>query len=134
MTIFAYACRVKWAPEWGETYYNRSTPGQAKQDHYLHVHEAWEDTKYTDIRVRKIGRPVTSEQFLNNAKYRGMPDLRCGHRVKVDKSTGTVVGHNSSANFEVLFEDGPYRGLTLSVHPSELAVLGKPAVTTGESK
>lgn len=79
----------------------------------------------TATACRKIGNPVSSEQFLRNAKYRGMPDLRCGHRVKVGPGIGTIVGHNSSANFNVLFDtDSPkYAGLKLNVHPSEIVLL-----------
>jgi predicted short-subunit dehydrogenase-like oxidoreductase (DUF2520 family) len=44
--------------------------------------------------------------------------------VKVGESIGTIVGHNSSANFDVLFDyGGKYGGLTLSVHPSEMTVI-----------
>jgi hypothetical protein len=118
--IYAFACRTTWAPEWGETIYNRATAGQAKADHFHEVRDAWCHTKFTDIRVRKVGAPHTSERFIDNAKYRGMPDVRCGQRVKVGDSFGTIVGHNSSANFDVLFDEGKYSGLTLNVHPSEV--------------
>lgn len=122
--VFAFACRVAWAPQWGETIYNRATAGQAKNDHYRHVHEAWENTKFTDIRVRKVGRPQSSERFIANATYRGMPEVRCGQRVKVGDALGTIVGHNSSANFDVLFDEGnKYSGLTLNVHPSEIQLV-----------
>lgn len=119
--VFAFACRVAWAPEWGETIYNRATAGQAKYDHFRHVHEAWENTKFTDIRARMVGRPQSSERFIDNARYRGMPDVRCGDRIRVGEACGTIVGHNASANFDVLFDEGgKYSGLTLSVHPSEI--------------
>lgn len=118
--VFSFACRTSWAPEWGETIYNRATSGQAKADHFRHVRDAWPDTKFTDIRVRKVGEPHSSERFIANAKYRGMPDVRCGQPVKVGDSHGTIVGHNSSANFDVLFHDGKYKGLTLNVHPMEV--------------
>jgi hypothetical protein len=114
--VFAFGCRVVWAPEWGETIYNTVSAGRAKREHWLNVSEPWPDTKFTDIRVRKIGAPHTSEGFKHNAEYRGMPDVRCGDRVKVGDRTGTIVGHNSSANFDVLFDDGP----TVNVHPSEV--------------
>lgn len=118
--LSSFACRVAWAPEWGETIYNRVTAGQAKHDHFRHVHDAWDNTKFTDIRVRKIGAPHTSQQFVRNAQYRGMPGVRCGDRVMVGDSAGTIAGHNSSANFNVLFHSGKYAGLTLNVHPSEI--------------
>jgi hypothetical protein len=39
-------------------------------------------------------------------------------RVEVDGHRGILVGNNSSANFDVLLEDGPHRGLTLNCHPN----------------
>lgn len=121
--IFAFACRTSWAPEWGETIYNRATAGQAKLEHFYQVRDAWPETKFTDMRARKVGGPHTSEQFLWNAKYRGMPDVRCGQRVRTNGSEGAIVGHNGSANFDVLFDNGKYAGLTLNVHPSEIELL-----------
>lgn len=121
--VFSFACRTSWAPEWGETIYNRASAGQAKVDHFRHVRDAWPDTKFTDIRARKIGAPHSSERFIANARYRGMPDVRCGQRVKVGDSLGVIVGHNSSANFDVLFDSGRYAGMTLNVHPSEVVLI-----------
>lgn len=120
--VFAFACRVSWAPEWGESIYNRQTAGQAKYEHYLSVHESWENTQFTDIRVRKVGAPHSSERFIENAKYRGMPGVRCGQRVNVrGVGLGTIVGHNSSANFDVLFDrDARHPGMTLNCHPMEI--------------
>jgi len=122
--VFAFECSVSWAPQWGSTTYNRHTAGQAKADHFRHVREAWQDTKFTDIRVRKVGPARSSPQFIRNAEYRGLPDLRCGHAVRVHGSNGVVVGHNASANFDVIFHDGRYSGQTLNVHPSELEIVG----------
>ena len=120
--VFAFACSVAGVPRWGETICNRATAGQAKADHWRHVSDAWDGVKYTDIRVRKVGAPQSSDQFIRNARYRGLPSLRCGQAVRVNGSAGTVVGHNSSANFDVLFHDGKYKGMTLNVHPSELEI------------
>lgn len=122
--IFAFACRTSWAPEWGSTIYNSTSAGKAKVEHFRMVREAWPGTKYTEIRVRKVGGPHTSERFKHNAAYRGMPDVRCGQRVKVGEAFGSIVGHNSSANFDVLFDEGgKYGGMTLNVHPSEVALI-----------
>jgi hypothetical protein len=52
-----------------------------------------------------------------------MPDVRCGQRVRVGKHVGVIVGHNSSANFNVLFGEGEYKGKTLNVHPAEVVVI-----------
>ena len=100
---------------------NHRSAGAAKYDYLLGVRDCYPDLKYTDLRVRKIGPPVSSEAFLRNAKYRGMPDIRCGQAVKVNGRAGVIVGHNDSANFDVLFDDGTdWAGSTLNVHPSEI--------------
>jgi hypothetical protein len=94
--MFAFACRVAWAPRCGETIYNHSSAGKAKLEHFYAVREAWPDTKFTDIRARKHGAPHTSDGFRHNTEYRGMPEVRCGDRVRVGDSEGAIVGHNSS--------------------------------------
>lgn len=121
--VYSFACMVAWAPQWGETTYNSTSAGKAKLEHFYHVREAWPETKYTEIRARKVGAPHTSAEFIRNAQYRGMPDVRCGQRVRTNGSEGVIVGHNSSANFDVLFQTGKYAGNTLNVHPSEIELL-----------
>lgn len=121
--VFSFSCRVTLAPQCGESVYNATTAGKAKLQHFYSVRDARPDTKYTEIRVRKVGAPHSSDNFIANAKYRGMPDLRCGQRVRVGDALGTIVGHNSSANFDVEFDDDSrYNGLRLSVHPSEIVL------------
>lgn len=122
-TVFAFACRVANVERWGETIYNAHTAGAAKEQHWRHVSDAWDGIKYTDIRARKVGAPHSSEQFIHNARYRGMPDVRCGQRVRTNGCDGVIVGHNASANFDVLFESGRYVGQTLNVHPSEIELV-----------
>lgn len=121
--VFAFACSVSGVPEWGESIYNRATRGQAKADYWRHVTDAWPDVPFLKIRARKVGAPVSSEQFIRNAVYRGMPDARCGDQVKVGDCNGVIVGHNSSANFDILFSDGKWAGMTLNVHPSSVSIV-----------
>lgn len=122
--VFAFACRMSWAPQWGETIYNTTSAGKAKAQHFRHVSEPWPDSKFTDVRCRKVGGPQSSERFIANAKYRGMPDVRCGQRVRVgDAGEGVIVGHNSSANFDVLFDTGKYAGQPLNCHPSTVELI-----------
>ena len=117
--VFAFEVWEKSSPH--RRVINARTSGAARYDYYLDVLDCWPDVKYTDMRARKIGAPQTSEAFLRNARYRGMPDLRCGDAVTVDGMSGVVVGHNDSANFDVLFDEGTrYAGAVLNVHPSEL--------------
>jgi hypothetical protein len=87
----------------------RATAGQAKSAHFRHVRDAWPDTKFTDILVRKDGGPKTSREFLRVAAARGVPHARCGMVVRVAAQWGVLVGHNDSANFDVLFTTGSKR-------------------------
>ena len=106
---------------------NARTAGQAKNDYHRQVTDAWPDVPYTAMRCRKIGAPQTSEAFRRNAAYRGMPDVHCGQRVTVGEARGVIVGHNASANFDVLFDaDSPkYAGMKLNVHPGSITLDGQ---------
>lgn len=115
--VFAFEVRVA-GKDWAVIINARSS-GQAK---FLFWRENSPDFSFTEIRVRKLGAPQTPESFIHTAKYRGLPDARCGQRVRVGDATGVIVGSNSSANFDVLFDtDSPrYAGLRLNVHPQEI--------------
>jgi hypothetical protein len=114
--VFAFEVSVK-GREWSRIV-NARSPGKAKVEYFRDVCESWPEIPFTAIRCRKVGAPISSAQFLNNARYRGLPNIRCGDRVKVGKEQGAIVGHDASANFLVLFdEDSKYAGNTLSVHP-----------------
>jgi hypothetical protein len=107
--------------EWGQIV-NARTRGKAKSDYLRDVRDAWPSVPYTAILCRKIGAPHTSLKFERNARYRGMPNLKCGQRVKVGEARGVIVGHNDSANLDVLFDDDSpmYPGLTLNCHPNSI--------------
>jgi hypothetical protein len=101
---------------------NARTAGQAKSWYHRQVTEAWPSIPYTAITCRKVGAPESSEGFVRNAEYRGVPHVRCGQRVLVcGKARGVIVGHNGSANFDVLFDaDSPlYPNVRGNVHPAE---------------
>jgi hypothetical protein len=120
---FAFECFPKKREDW-KTIINARSRGKAKSQYYRSVTECWE-MDYRDIMCRKIGKPITNERFIHNAKYRGMPDIKCGQPVKVGEARGVIVGHNSSANFNVLFDDDSvkYAGLTLNVHPQDVELI-----------
>jgi hypothetical protein len=124
MSVYAFECFPADRPEWATTI-NAASAGKAKTEYFHDLHEAWDCYRFTDVRCRKIGAPHTSDQFKRTAAYRGLPGLRCGARVKVGQSLGTVVGSNCSANFDVLFDaDAPRNaGMTLAVHPGEMEVV-----------
>ncbi len=106
---------------------NARTAGKAKYQYWLDVRDAWPDVPITAMRARKYnqGHPYTSPQFEHNARYRGLPDVKCGQRVRVGDAVGVIVGHNSSANFDVLFDDDApkYAGQKLNVHPQEVELI-----------
>ena len=112
--VFAFEVRV--AGENGAVIINAHSSGQAKTFFWRGNSPNF---PFTEIRVRKLGAPQTPESFMHTAKYRGLPDARCGQRVRVGDATGVIVGSNSSANFRVLFDtDSPkHAGLRLNVHP-----------------
>ena len=122
--VFSFRVSVKEKPEWGETV-NARTAGMAKSEYHRRLTDAWPGIPYTALRCQKLGAAFTSSQFTRNAEYRGLSEVRCGDRVAVGDASGVVVGHDCSANFEVLFDvDSPkYPNLRLSVHPSELKTL-----------
>jgi hypothetical protein len=121
--VFSFACSVA-GTDWGEEIVNARTRGRAKREYHLSVIDAWPDVPFTAVRARKIGAPHTTADFIRNAQYRGLPNVRCGQRVKVGDARGVIVGHNSSANFDVLFDDDSprYAGQTLNCHPNEVTL------------
>lgn len=122
--VFAFQCFPAKRPDWGRIV-NAETASKARYDYWLDVSESWPEIKYTEIRSRKVGPAHTSEAFARNAAYRGMPAVRCGDPVKVGDDRGVIVGHNSSANFDVLFDTGRFAGQRLNCHPATVTVLEK---------
>ena len=106
--VFAFACGINGRE--GSTTINHRTAGKARYSYLLDLRDVYSKLKFADIRVRKLGPPVTSEAFARCARYRGLPELRCGDRVELREGMrcgmrGVVVGHDDSANFDVLFDD-----------------------------
>ncbi len=122
MNVCAFEVSVK-GTNWSQII-NSSSSGKAKSEYHRQVTDAWPEVPFTSMRCRKIGPAHTSDQFIRNAVYRGMPGLRCGLEVSVGGELGVIVGHNSSANFDVLFsETSKYKGSVLNVHPQSIEVV-----------
>lgn len=104
---------------------NAHTAGKAKYEYWRDVTDPWPGVPFTAMRARKIGKPQSSEQFHLTATYRGFPTIHCGQRVMVGKGTGVIVGSNSAANFDILFDLDSllFPGARLSVHPSEVVIV-----------
>lgn len=124
--VFAWECNAR-GENW-KRIINHVSAGKARYEYLLDLRDAWPDATFTDITVRKQGPAHTSDAFKRTAAYRGMPDLRCGQCVEVRSpegpALGVIVGHNGSANFDVLFdEDTWFKGGVGNVHPSEISLI-----------
>lgn len=114
----AFSCTVAGEPDDPGTIVNARSRGRAKSQ-YLSILDM-DGIEYTDVRARVSGSlPVTTQRFIENAKYREIPFARVGMRVQVGNEKGAITGHNSSANLDVLFdEDSKYPDMTLNCHPN----------------
>lgn len=106
---------VKDKPDW-QRIINHISPGKAKVEYWRELQDSWE-IPYTLIRVKVNGLPHTSVQYKLMAQYRGIGFSYCGMQVSVSGEIGYIVGHNSSANMDVLFIAGKWQGQTLNCHP-----------------
>jgi len=96
----SYKCSLD-GKNWSQ--FNARSRGQAKAAfwHYLDC-----DFDYLRIRCKVNGKIYTSDEFLRNAEYRNIPFAYCGMKVSVNGRFGVIIGHNSSANLDILFDDG----------------------------
>lgn len=112
MRVRGYLCSVVGQGD-HETPVNALSAGKARYQFWLNVLDCLPDLPITKIKVRSARKPITTPAFEQNAKYRGIPFAHCGMSVEVGGKRGVIVGHNSSANLDVLFEDGR----VLNCHP-----------------
>lgn len=115
--IFAFEVGMR-----GETHrrtINSVSTGKARAKFLRDIQDCLPNAKFTEVTGRKLGPAQSSDGFLRTARYRGLPDLRCGDAVQVNGRKGFVVGHNDSANFDVLFIEGEWRGCVLNCHPND---------------
>jgi hypothetical protein len=116
----AFDCSVRGSSFPPTTIYHL-TAGKAKYEFWMSVSDAYPDIKYTDITAcRGAGRDdgKIHREFLRTATYRDVPFARIGMSVEVGGYKGEIAGKNSSANFDILFLEGPHRGLILNCHPN----------------
>lgn len=102
--VRAYAVSSTWFPD-HETVVHARSAGAAKYQHWIDVREAWEDIPFTAMRVRRVREYVEPRGFRECVERRGVPFVRIGMRVRFDDGReGTIVGHNDSANLNVLMD------------------------------
>ena len=122
--IQAFTCWIDGYKDFTKTVYATSI-GKAKSRYYHEALDWFPNVEYTWIRARNDGLspPVTTDDFRRMADYRGIPFARIGMRVSVGGEAGTIVGHNSSSNLNVLFDaDSRYSGEVLNCHPHSKVV------------
>ncbi len=118
MELRSYRTWPKQREDFG-TIVNSRSAGKAKAEYLADLNESWPEYDYTDIRCKVIGQPHTSEAFQGCADYRGEGFAYCGMRIALSSGNkGVIVGHNDSANFNILFYEGEYAGQTLNCHPN----------------
>src|SRR6185312_14681202 len=111
----SWAVSSTWFPG-HETIVVARSAGQAKYRHFLNVRDAWCEFPFTAVRARAVPGFHESERFRANAEYRGIPFAKVGMRVRFDDGQeGTIVGHNDSANLDVIL-DGDNE--VLNCHPA----------------
>lgn len=97
----SYKCSIRGYDHW--TQFNARSRGQAKMQMYRYLEM---DFDYVDIQCRVDGEVYTSDDFIRNAEYRNIPLVRCGTVIDVNGRRGIIIGHNSSANLDIMFDNG----------------------------
>lgn len=104
-----------WFPEHVEIVVARSR-GAAKYRLWTRMQDAWSELPFTSMRATAVGGFHESDRFRSFAEYRGIPFARVGMRVRSDDGKeGVIVGHNDSANLDVIFDGGD---MVLNCHPA----------------
>lgn len=104
-----------WFPGHTRTVIARSA-GAAKYRQWLNIVDSWSEMPFTAMRARAVSGYIEQPGFRDCMIYRGVPFAKLGMRVRFDNGDhGTLVGHNSSANLDVIMDgaDSP-----LNCHPA----------------
>lgn len=113
--IRAYAVSSTWFPGHEEVV-AAPTAGNAKYRKWLSISDAYEDCPITSMRARLVDGYCEPPGFRRCVEYRKIPFARIGMRVQIgygpQAREGRIVGHNDSANLDVLID-----GQVLNCHP-----------------
>ncbi len=117
--VYAFEIEVK-GSGWPPRIVNAHTAGKARYAYLLDVADSYPEMTFKHLRCRKVGivRAVDPEGFARFLRLRGLTGWAVGDRCLATGLPGVIVGHNSSLNFDVLFDFGTVVG---NVHPSEIA-------------
>lgn len=114
--VKSFECGVK-GTEWKRVICHE-TRSKARYRYLLDLQDVYPELSFKDITVRHVGPPITDAEFERTAKYRGVPFAKVGMKVITEGREGVIVGKNSSANFDVLFTGGKYKGGVYNCHPN----------------
>lgn len=113
MRVRPYLCWVDGSDHIGTQVF-AETAGKARYRYWRDMLDVLPDLLLIQCRVRLSAEGArTSDAFRRNALYRGIPFAYCGMNVKVGGKPGVIVGHNSSANLDILFANGQ----VMNCHP-----------------
>jgi hypothetical protein len=114
-TLSAWAIRIDGNDH--EWIINHTSRGGAKAEAFRGLRDAWPDLRYTSLRSRNAGAPVTSVMLGRVAQRRGVPWAIAGARVVVTgERGGYIVDGNYSDNFDVLLDGGG----VVNCHPGDI--------------
>jgi hypothetical protein len=120
--VYAFAVYLVGAP-WPDQVVNAHSRGKARAEYFHRVRDALPDTPWMAIRCRKVGAPRAEDPrgFARACIARGV-NFRFGEKVRAEGGHGVIVRHNSSGNFDVLFDlDSPVApGRVGNVHPGSI--------------
>ena len=104
--IYAFSCTIDNYEH--SRIVNATSSGKAKTWYFGYLREPCPDLKYTQVRCRKVGLPITTDEIAQIAEYRGVGFVRAGMRVQEGLNRmGTIVGAGGGgAYLEVAFDDG----------------------------
>jgi hypothetical protein len=112
--IRQFECCVK-STDWVKSVY-ALTRSKARYQYWKDVVEVWDGVKLANVTARAV--PIYVSQDTRNVfEARGIPEAFIGMTVEVDGKEGFIVGVNSSANLDVMFEAGTKQESIGNCHP-----------------
>jgi hypothetical protein len=127
VTVRSFECGIKDYPH--TSVIHHVSAAKAKGEYFLRLCDAWSPSGpkergeiFKKMTCRSFGGPVQTEAFRRTAAYRGLMFAQIGMKVQCGDEkhglwNGVIVDRNDSANFQILFSDGPYAGQILNCHP-----------------
>jgi hypothetical protein len=89
--------------------------GAAKYRYWIDIRDAYPEYPFTSMRARAVGGYVEPDGFRRCVEYRQIQFAKVMMLVRLDDGReGRIIGHNSSANLDVIFDGG----VVMNCHPA----------------